>query len=170
MGYDIRPVTAGEWRGLKELRLAALSDPAASIAFLTTYAQASAYPDERWQENAQASGSGLGVVTYVAVAADGNWAGMATVLLETDDQPKAKVVGFYVRPEHRRTGVAAELLQAAAARATDGPAGAESVFLSVHERNVRAQRLYEAQGFVRTGETEEDATGTIWEYVRKRTV
>ncbi|WP_030610371.1 GNAT family N-acetyltransferase [Streptomyces sclerotialus] len=169
MDYEIRPVSAGEWRSLKELRLSALSDPAASIAFLTTYAQASAYPDEQWQENARASELGSRVVTYVGVASDGGWAGMATVLLETPEQPKAKVVGFYVRPEHRRTGLAGALLRAAVERATEGPAGAESVFLSVHERNVRAQRLYEAHGFVRTGEDEEDDTGRIWEYAKKRT-
>ncbi|POX41259.1 N-acetyltransferase [Streptomyces sp. Ru73] len=168
MRYDIRPVKADQWRSLKELRLTALSDPAASLAFLTTYAQASAYPDERWQENARSSELGLGAVTYVGVAPDGSWAGMVTVLLESPDQPKAQIVGLYVRPEHRRTGLAEELLLAAVARAMEGPAGAENVFLSVHEQNVRAQRLYEAQGFVRTGDDDVDDTGQIWEYARKR--
>src|SRR4051794_16762229 len=40
MDYVIRAVRAGEWRLAKELRLAALQDPAAPVAFLETYEQA----------------------------------------------------------------------------------------------------------------------------------
>lgn len=50
MNYVIRPVRAEEWALAKELRLAALQDPVAPVAFLETYEQAVAQPDEFWQD------------------------------------------------------------------------------------------------------------------------
>ncbi|MBB1246684.1 hypothetical protein GL263_24485 [Streptomyces durbertensis] len=50
MGIDtdcaIRPVRPEEWPQVKELRLAALRDPAAPIAFLETYEEAAAISHE----------------------------------------------------------------------------------------------------------------------------
>ncbi|MGW7595205.1 GNAT family N-acetyltransferase, partial [Streptomyces rubiginosohelvolus] len=49
MDYVIRPVRADEWRSVKELRLAALQDPAAPVAFLETYEQGLKRSDEAWR-------------------------------------------------------------------------------------------------------------------------
>jgi ribosomal protein S18 acetylase RimI-like enzyme len=54
--------------------------------------------------------------------------------------------GMFVLPQHRREGIARELLQAAIRRARSLK-GVESIHLSVTESAVAARRLYEAAGF-----------------------
>lgn len=60
-------------------------------------------------------------------------------------RPTVELSKIYVRPEHHRTGCAAALMAASleAAAAT----GARSVWLGVNQRNDRANRFYEKQGF-----------------------
>lgn len=64
------------------------------------------------------------------------------------------VVGVFVRPEARGTGVAAELFRAVLewAWALTEPR-VDQVRLFVHERNRRAEALYAKAGFVRSGLT-----------------
>lgn len=56
----VRPIRADEWPKAKELRLLALKDPAAPIAFLETYEQAATEPDSFWQERAKGRPAGRG--------------------------------------------------------------------------------------------------------------
>lgn len=124
MDYVIRPVRAGEWQLVKELRLAALRDPVAPVAFLETYEQGVERPDAFWRERAAGSSeTGDGEKRqFVAVAPDGSWAGSVTVLIERPDAEvpfgtaadvhQAHVVGVFVRPEARGGGVAEELFRA----------------------------------------------------------
>ncbi|MGZ4669083.1 MAG: hypothetical protein ACXVX3_11220, partial [Blastococcus sp.] len=74
--YDIRPVHAHEWREVKALRLLALSDEVAPMAFLDSYAEASTRPDEFWQDRARGSsveaGPAAGARQSVAITEDGN--------------------------------------------------------------------------------------------------
>lgn len=166
MDYVIRPVRAEEWQLVRELRLAALQDPVAPVAFLETYEQASERSDDFWRERA-AGGSesgGGGVRQFVAEAPDGGWAGTVTVLIERPDDEvrfgeaaavhQAHVVGVFVRPQARGRGLAEELFRAGTDWAWSlGEPLIERVRLYVHEDNPRAAALYRRIGFVPTGET-----------------
>jgi GNAT superfamily N-acetyltransferase len=160
--YVIRSIRADEWPAVKELRLAALRDPMAPIAFLETYETAVARPDSFWQERAAGSCEGAErVQQIIAEGPDGKWVGSVTVLLEepgtTDwagfpvERKQGHLVGVYVRPEHRGCGLTDVLFDAALEWAW--AAGAERVRLIVHEDNGRAQRFYRRMGFVPSGVT-----------------
>lgn len=69
MDYVIRPVRADEWCAARELRLAALRDPAAPLAYLETYEDALAQPDEFWRGRAERAAHGTTVLQFVAEAA-----------------------------------------------------------------------------------------------------
>ena len=154
---------AREWREIKALRLRALSDEAAPMAFLESFAEASARPDEFWQDRARGSsveaGPGARARQFVAVTRNGDWVGTAVALVEkvgdvdfagaTVTATGGQLVGVFLRPEHRGRGVLAQLLQAAAdwLRAL----GLDRVRLYVHADNGRAQRSYENLGFRPTG-------------------
>ncbi|MFJ1750849.1 GNAT family N-acetyltransferase [Streptomyces sp. NPDC088116] len=155
MSHLIRTVRADEWAKAKELRLAALQDPAAPVAFLTTYEEALERPDSFWQQ----TGTGG---QFIAEAPDGTWSGSVAVLIEkagetdfmeiTADQAQGHLVGVYVRPEQRGTGLIGELVAAALdwAWSVREPRAAR-VRLFVHEENPRALAAYRKLGFVPTG-------------------
>lgn len=158
--YTVRSIRADEWRAVKELRLAALRDPIAHLAFLETYEQAAAKSDAFWQDRAAGSAEGAtGVQQIIAECADGQWAGTLTVLLEeagtTDwagypvERRQGHVVGVFVRPEHRGSGLTKALFDAGLEWAWGR--GAERVRLIVHQDNERAQGFYRKAGFVPSG-------------------
>ncbi|MFG3124537.1 GNAT family N-acetyltransferase [Streptomyces sp. NPDC048208] len=159
-GYVVRAVREQEWGDVKRLRLDALRDPVAHLAFLDTYENAVAKPDSFWQERTAAAGNeGNGVRQFVAEAPDGDWAGSVTVLLEEGgsedwagnavERRQGHVVGVFVRAEHRGNGLIQELLDAGVAWAWEQ--GAERVRLFVHADNPRAQGAYVRAGFKPTG-------------------
>ncbi|THA59043.1 GNAT family N-acetyltransferase [Streptomyces sp. A0958] len=166
MDYVIRPVRADDWQPAKELRLAALQDPVAPVAFLETYEQGLKRSDDAWREQtADASDEGAGAVRqFVAEDPDGRWAGSVTVLVERPDDEagfgdvapinQGHVVGVFVRPEARGAGVADALFRAALewSWSLDDPR-LERVRLYVHEDNPRAAAFYRRIGFTPTGET-----------------
>ncbi|MFV2119871.1 GNAT family N-acetyltransferase, partial [Streptomyces sp. Act-28] len=127
MTYLVRPVRAGEWREVRELRLTALRDPVAPLAFLDSYEAAAARPESYWRERTgrAAEGSGTGR-QVVAVAPDGRWVGSVTALVErrgeevlfgeVPEVDQVHLVGVYLRPEARGVGVAERLLRAARRR------------------------------------------------------
>ncbi|RSS56184.1 GNAT family N-acetyltransferase [Streptomyces sp. WAC06614] len=161
--YVIRPVRTDEWEKVKELRLAALQDPVAPIAFLETYETSSAQPDTFWQERTERAAQEQGLIRqFVAETADGSWAGSVTAFVEAAgsasllDDPvevdQAHIVGVFVRPEHRGTGVVAQLFDAAVAWAWAREAPRlERVRLFVHQENRRAAAFYERFGFRPSG-------------------
>ncbi|MCD7445481.1 GNAT family N-acetyltransferase [Streptomyces lincolnensis] len=160
MNYVIRSIRADEWRAVRELRLAALQDPVAHLAFMETYEDSVTKPDSFWQERTARGAEGAtGVQQIIAEDADGRWVGTLTVLMEeagsTDwagfpvERRQGHVVGVYVRPEARGTGLTKELFEAGLEWAWDR--GAERVRLIVHEENGRAQGLYRKVGFVPSG-------------------
>ncbi|MEV7403587.1 GNAT family N-acetyltransferase [Streptomyces sp. NPDC091267] len=166
MDYVIRPVRAEEWPLVKELRLTALQDPVAPVAFVETYEQAVERTDDFWRERAAGAseaGDG-GVRQFVAEAPDGSWAGSVTVLIERPDDEvrfgeaaevhQAHVVGVFVRPEARGTGVAEALFGAGTDWAWSlGEPQLERVRLYVHQDNPRAAAFYRRIGFAPTGRT-----------------
>ncbi|MFG2815834.1 GNAT family N-acetyltransferase [Streptomyces sp. NPDC048410] len=155
-GYVVRSVRAEEWGDVKRLRLDALRDPVAHLAFLETYEDAAVRPDSFWQERAAGK---PGVRQFVAEAPGGDRAGSVTVLVEeaggTDwagnavERQQGHVVGVFVRPEHRGNGLIQELLDAGVAWAWEQKA--ERVRLFVHADNPRAQGAYLRAGFKPTG-------------------
>ncbi|MET9911199.1 GNAT family N-acetyltransferase [Streptomyces sp. NPDC006476] len=162
MSYKIRSIRADEWPAAKALRLVALQDPVAPLAFLETYDNALAHPDSFWQERAKGSCEGAtGAQQIIAEGPDGEWVGTLTVLIEeagaTDwagfpvERRQGHIVGVFVRPEYRGIGLTEVLFDAGLEWAW--AQGAERVRLIVHEDNGRAQRLYRKVGFVPTGVT-----------------
>ncbi|MEV7322565.1 GNAT family N-acetyltransferase [Streptomyces sp. NPDC093970] len=176
----VRAIRADEWEAVKRLRLVALRDPVARIAFLETYEDAVDRPDSFYRERAERSAAEpSGARQFVAEAADGVWVGSLTVLVEeagsTDwagvpvERRQGHVVGVFVRPEHRGTGLIDALFDAGVDWAWEQ--GAERVRLLVHEGNPRAQGAYRRAGFVPSGvvvKFDKDETESEMEFVLER--
>ncbi|WP_328299577.1 GNAT family N-acetyltransferase [Streptomyces sp. NBC_00435] len=160
--YVIRPVRADEWAKVKELRIAALRDPAAPVAFLETLEQAEGRTDEFWQERAAGASTGRRVRQFVAEAPDGEWDGSVSVIVEdagtTDifdgaiECTQGHLVGVFVRPGQRGSGLTEALFTAALEWiwSLEEPV-LERVRLFVHEDNARAGAFYRRFGFVASG-------------------
>lgn len=165
MNHVIRAVRPDEWSKAKDIRLTSLQDPAAPVAFLETYEQALEQPDSFWQQRAAGSSPTHGTrsAQFIAEAPDGTWSGSATLLIEeagdTDflgtstERAQGHLVGVFVHPEQRGTGLIGALVAAALdwAWSREEPRLAR-VRLYVHERNPRARAAYRKLGFVPTGE------------------
>jgi len=162
MNHVIRSIRSDEWPLVKRLRLAALQDPVAHLAFLDTYEESAAKPDSFWRERAAGAAEGTSErQQIIAEGPDGEWAGSVTVLVEEAGVPdpfgnvvernQGHVVGVFVRPEHRGSGVTGALFDAALEWAWG--VGLERVRLFVHEKNSRAEAFYRKAGFVPTGVT-----------------
>ncbi|WP_073948513.1 GNAT family N-acetyltransferase [Streptomyces kebangsaanensis] len=160
--YVIRSPRAEEWPSAKALRLLALQDPVAHLAFLETYDDAMAKPDSFWQERTAGVVVGAtGGRQFIVEAPGGEWVGTLTVLVEeagtTDwagfpvERRQGHVVGVYVRPEHRGCGLTEVLFDEALQWAWG--IGVERVRLIVHEDNGRALRFYRRAGFLPSGVT-----------------
>ncbi|MEV5973648.1 GNAT family N-acetyltransferase [Streptomyces sp. NPDC051921] len=166
MDFSVRTIRADEWERAREIRLAALQDPVAPIAFLETHEGASAQPDSFWQgrtEGASESGDGR-VRQFVAETPDGRWVGTVSVLVERPSDEvrfgepakvdQTHVVGVFVRPEARGAGVIDALFRAAVEWSWTLPEPEiQRVRLYVHEDNARAAAFYQRFGFVATGDT-----------------
>ncbi|WP_055532219.1 GNAT family N-acetyltransferase [Streptomyces graminilatus] len=161
--FVVRSVRADEWRAAKELRLAALRDPVADIAFLETYDEAVGRPDSFWQERVQrVAEEATSAQQIIAEGPDGEWVGGLVVLVEeagtTDwsgvavEQRQGHIVGVFMLPEHRGCGLTDVLFDAALEWAWES-AGVDRVRLIVHQDNARAQRFYRRVGFVPSGVT-----------------
>ncbi|MEO6019316.1 MAG: GNAT family N-acetyltransferase [Knoellia sp.] len=136
-------VTRDNWRTYRDVRLAALLDT--PRAFANTYAVSAAYPDESWLARLES------MKTWLAVDADRP---VGTVSLwHSTDQPADEIylIGLWVSASVRGRGVGDLLVSTAIATAAED--GFSRVHLEVSKENVPAQRLYERQGFVRTGTT-----------------
>ncbi|MFJ8658592.1 GNAT family N-acetyltransferase [Streptomyces sp. NPDC093795] len=163
MDFSIRVIRADEWEKARELRLTALRDPVAHLAFLDTYEAAVGRPDDFWRERAEgASESGDGNARqFVAEASDGSWVGTILVLVERPSDElrfgepakvvQTHIVAVYVRPEVRGTGVTEALFRAGVEWSWSIPVSVERVRLYVHEENARAAAFYRRFGFVASG-------------------
>lgn len=135
-----------DWRRYRDLRLTALRDPMAPVAFFEPYEEALRRTADGWRQQAEPQ---KGRTTFVGEAPDGTWAGMVTAVRHDDGH--VHVVGVYVAPEHRGAGLAEALMRAAIEWA-----GEREVRLDVHENNGRAARFYHRLGFRPTGHIEPD--------------
>ncbi|MFF5707184.1 GNAT family N-acetyltransferase [Streptomyces sp. NPDC012794] len=168
--HVVRAVRADEWQQVKALRLDALRDPAAPVAFLETLEQAEERPDEFWQDRALGASRGRVARQFVAERPDGEWDGSVSVLVEeagsTDffglpvEKTQAHVVGVFVRGGRRGAGLAEALFTAGVewARGLEAPVP-ERIRLFVHEENLRAAAFYRRFGFVASGRVVELESG-----------
>ena len=158
--YVVRAIRPDEWAEVRQLRLEALRDPVAHLAFLETYEEAAAKADAFWKDRAIGSGEdSVAARQIIAETPDGTWAGTVTVLVEEAgtkdwagnpvDRRQGHVVGVFVRPEHRGNGLIKALFDAGVAWAWER--GAERVRLFVHADSARAQGAYRKVGFVPSG-------------------
>lgn len=162
--------------------MAALRDPVAAVAFLDTAENAGAQPDAYWQQRAAGAAEGRGARQFVAEGSGGEWVGSVTVLVEaagsTDffgqrvEGEQGHVIGVFVRPEQRGSGLIEQLFTAALEWAWSLVEPAlERARLFVHEDNARAEAFYRRYGFVASGVLAELATGAVereYVYVRSR--
>lgn len=156
---SIRRVRSDEGPRLRELRLEALADPVASIAFLETLEEALVRPESEWRERAERNATARDQAAFVAVV-DEDLVGSVTVITRRAGEPDyfqrvptvdtATLVGVYVSPRVRGRGAIDGLIRAATdwARA----AGYLDLTLDVHERNVVAIASYRRAGFEIVGE------------------
>jgi GNAT superfamily N-acetyltransferase len=172
----VRRIRVDEWQRVRELRLEALRDPAASIAFLDTYADASAQPAAFWIGRTTAAATERTIAQFVAESGD-EWVGSVTVILRPAGTPdhlgravstrRADAVGVFVRPPHRGDGTIDRLFGAVFdwARA----ATLTTVSLEVHVDNLRAQGAYRRLGFVPSGDVFTGPVGAELRMVRALT-
>lgn len=170
---EIRRVRADEWPLARALRLEALRDEAAGIAFLETYDRASAEPDTFFQDRTRRAADGDDVAQLVAIDG-GTWVGTVTVLVQRAgsvdyhgvpvERSRAVVVAVYLRPEHRGDGLIDRLLDSAAQWSRER--GFDELSLGVHQDNARAQGAYRRAGFVPSGVTFTGSIGPELEMVR----
>ncbi|WP_059007585.1 GNAT family N-acetyltransferase [Streptomyces specialis] len=144
MVYRIRQTHRDDWEKLRELRLAALQDPVAPVAFFEPYEEAVRLARDEWERRA----AGQRSVIFIGETENGTWGGMVGAFAR---RRLVYVVGVYMLPDHRGTGLAAALMRAA----IDWADGLE-VRLRVHENNKRAARFYESLGFRPTGGADRD--------------
>jgi ribosomal protein S18 acetylase RimI-like enzyme len=145
--YEVRRIRADEWRQYRDLRLEALKD--SPLAFIEQYGDSIAQADRFWRDRVDHGAAGRASCIYVAVHV-GRFIGKAACFVEPEST--AHVVGVYVTPRWRSTGVAEALLAAVLEWARE-EAGAARVRLFVMTTNNRAAAFYRRIGFVPTGAT-----------------
>jgi GNAT superfamily N-acetyltransferase len=135
----VRRLEEADWAALRAARLAALAE--APYAFSSTLAREQDFGEAVWRDRTR---------TGAVFAA---WSGPAIVGLATgrsaDDGPGWDLVGMWVSPDWRGTGVADRLVGAVCQQARQ--AGAGRISLWVTEVNQRARALYARLGFAPTG-------------------
>ncbi|GAA1938873.1 hypothetical protein GCM10009775_33760 [Microbacterium aoyamense] len=157
---EVRRIRADEASAIRELRLGALLDPAADIAFLETRAQAAARDDDFWEDRAVSGATSERVAQFVAET-DAGLVGTVTVLRpepgaedyfgRANPSGRAQMVAVYVADDHRGTGLLGELF--AAGEAWAAGLGSAEFSLDTHVRNMRAQQAYRKLGYEPTGRT-----------------
>jgi len=137
---ELRRIRAGEWRGFKTLRLAALEQDGEQ--FGQSYAEVSLLSDEKWQEDAAKAAESDEF--YVILAFDqARPVGMCGCVRREDF---GKIIMVWVDPQYRGSGIGRLLVDKIMTEA-----GAPSYKLTVVEGNTPAIRTYERLGFTATG-------------------
>jgi ribosomal protein S18 acetylase RimI-like enzyme len=134
---EVRRLAADDWARLRDARLAALAD--APYAFQSTLAEEQQFTDQTWRTRA-GRGSTFGAWSGDAIG------GLATGIDEGRDW---HLVGVWVSPKLRGSGVADRLVSAVCELARQS--GATSLTLWVTEENGRARAFYRRLGFVPSG-------------------
>lgn len=128
-----------DWAALRSARLAALAE--APYAFSSTLERELGFDDDVWRSRIRSG------AIFAAWSASGI-VGMATGRL-SDENPDWELVGMWVSPDWRGTGVADRLVGAVCDHVLG--TGAERICLWVVETNLRAVAFYQRLGFELTG-------------------
>lgn len=134
---EIRLTEANDWMFLKQVRLAALLDT--PTAFGVSHQAAANCSDEQWKERAS---SAAGPEFWLAIK-DDKPAGM--IGGGVSQANRYNLIGMWVEPAARGSGVATQLVEAVKSRAIEK--GRDCVFLDVSPDNARASNFYLKQGF-----------------------
>ncbi len=146
-GIRVRRLGPSDWQISRQVRLTALAE--APYAFMSTLAREQQFDEQIWRQRLGSTAA----ATYHAWV-DGEPAGTATGKIDdpADEFTVAgswQIVGMWVDPRARGTGVADRLIDAVTAHARER--GATAVTLWVTEVNARARAFYQRMGFVLTG-------------------
>ncbi len=144
----VRRAGPEEWRELRDVRLRALAE--APYAFGSTYEREAAFSDDQWRERAARPDS----VTVVAEH-QGRFVGCASgtramVGTEPVEGSIAALLGMWVEPGARGSGIAERIVEAVEDWARE--ADYESIGLGVTVGNDRAIAFYRRIGYVDTGQ------------------
>ncbi|WP_178117435.1 MULTISPECIES: GNAT family N-acetyltransferase [unclassified Pseudomonas] len=133
---NIRLTETKDWPLLKHIRLAALLD--APTAFGVSYQTAANYTDEQWKERASSAGTQF----WLAIQNDQP---VGMIGAGVSQANRFNLIGMWVEPAARGSGVAARLVEAVKSLAMEK--GHERVYLDVSPDNARAANFYLKQGF-----------------------
>jgi len=144
---DVRRLGPDDWEVSRAVRLTALAE--APYAFMSTLAREQAFDERTWR-----SRLGSPAATTFLAWVDGEPAGTATGKIDDPDDEFTlpgswQLVGMWVDPRARGTGVAGLLIDAVVGHARER--GATAVTLWVTEVNARARAFYLRVGFTPTG-------------------
>jgi GNAT superfamily N-acetyltransferase len=146
VNVTLRRIAADEGHLLKQLRLQALSDTPS--AFGSRYEDEARRTDEQWAARAAALTAGETRVTFI-VFEDAEPVALAGGFREDTESDIAELVSMWVSPPARGKGYGSALIAAV----TEWAAAAGcTLALWVTDGNEPARALYEAEGFVATGE------------------
>lgn len=153
---ELRRLGPDDWRTFRDLRLAMLTE--SPDAFWSSVARERVYDEARWRSML---GGRPGVTTAAFAGAEpvGLASGKPAPPREPGAEPPAgelELVGMWVAPEMRGTGVADLLVRDVTAWAA--AAGYRVLALWYTDGNARARRFYERAGFTATTETEPHPT------------
>ncbi len=140
----IRRIRSDDGPATRALRLEALADT--PLAYMDTVADAAARPLILWDALAAERASGDAAAAFVADAGGTLVANSAAV---ADANGRTALVGVYVTPPWRGTGLIARLVDAVAQWSLS--VGRDELCLYVADGNPRAVRAYERLGFAFTG-------------------
>lgn len=142
---EIARIGPDDWRELRVVRLASLSDaPTAFGARLADWADA---PEARWRQR-------LTDVPFTVVARTPS--GPVGVVSGAATEDTVELISMWVAPGHRGTGLAGRLV----GEVVEWAAGCgRDTFLMVRDDNVVAVRAYEKAGFVDLGVPEDRPEG-----------
>ncbi|MGI9009358.1 MAG: GNAT family N-acetyltransferase [Streptosporangiaceae bacterium] len=143
----VRQLTPADWAVSRQVRLTALAE--APYAFMSTLAREQAFDELAWQQRLASPAA----ATFLAWVGD-EPAGTATSKIDDPGDEFAvpgawQLVGMWVDPKARGTGVAGTLVEAVAGHAAGQ--GAHALVLWVTEVNDRAMAFYRRLGFALTG-------------------
>jgi GNAT superfamily N-acetyltransferase len=137
---DVRLLGPNDWQLFRNVRLAALKE--SPFAFGSTYESEVGAPEASWRRRVADR------ARYVAEV-DGEIAGTVSGG-EAGTEGTAAITSMWVDPRFRRQGVGDLLVQEVLDWARSN--GYQEVVLWVVEGNVQAEKLYERNAFVRTGQ------------------
>ncbi|HEX6932852.1 MAG TPA: GNAT family N-acetyltransferase [Streptosporangiaceae bacterium] len=144
---QVRRLGPDDWEISRQVRLSALAD--APYAFMSTLSREQRFDEQVWRQR-------LGSPTAATFLAwvDGEAVGTATGKIDDPADEFTvpgswQLVGMWVDPRARGTGVADQLIERVTCHAREN--GARSVTLWVTQVNARALAFYQRMGFTLTG-------------------